>query len=194
MSDPWQIVRDFESAVAEFTGARYGVAVDTATWGLFLCCRYFNVQDVYVPNRTYVSVPQYVRHAGGRILWTHREWVGEYRLNPYPIIDSACRFKAWMHIPGTYRCVSFNTRKHLAIGRGGMILHDDPEADRWFRLARNCGREESPNALPITEGWHCFMEPFRAAEGLHRLSLMPDKTPDDLRFVYPDLSQSKAFQ
>ena len=41
-----------------------------------------------------------------------------------------------MYVPGTFACLSFDIRKHLGIGRGGMILTDDPWAARRFRLAR----------------------------------------------------------
>jgi dTDP-4-amino-4,6-dideoxygalactose transaminase len=41
-----------------------------------------------------------------------------------------------MYEPGTLHTLSFHRRKHLAIGRGGMILTDDAEAAKWLRLAR----------------------------------------------------------
>lgn len=190
MSDPWQIVRDFEAAIAEHCGSRHAVAVDTCSMALFLCCRYLNVGDVSIPRRTYVSVPCSILHAGGRVVFDDRDWEGEYKLDPYPIVDSACRFRRGMHQPGTFRCLSFNVRKHLPIGRGGMILCDDADAAEWFRLARFSGRHEVPltEDTPAMIGWSAYMEPERAARGLMLLSVM-DRDPADLRFQYPDLSR-----
>lgn len=56
MSDPWQIIRNVEAAIAEHCGSRHAVAVDTCSMALFLCCKYRNVGEVSIPRRTYVSV------------------------------------------------------------------------------------------------------------------------------------------
>lgn len=187
--NPYSIVRDFEAAVAAYAGSPYGVAVDTGTAALFLCCKYVNVGEVRLPRRTYCSVPCAVLHAGGRVRFDDRAWRGTYRLDPYPIVDGACRFRRGMYEPGTHHCLSFQYRKHLAIGRGGMILTDDPDAVRWFKLARFSGRHEVPltEDLPEMVGWSCTMEPERAARGLTLLSVLPEDNPDRV-FEYPDLS------
>lgn len=195
MPDPFQVVRDFEAALAEFCGSRFACAVDTGTAALFLCCRYLRVGEVLLPKRTYLSVANSVIHAGGRVTFIDQEWQGEYSLDPYPIIDSACRFRRGMHQPDTYRCLSFQNRKHLKMGRGGAILSDDPEADRWFRLARFHGRHERPllDDQPEFVGWHAYMEPERAARGLYLLSQFGDDQPPDLSFDYPDLSRHEMY-
>jgi hypothetical protein len=45
---PWKDARDlvetFERKVADFAGARYGVAVDCCSHGLFLCLKYLQAQ------------------------------------------------------------------------------------------------------------------------------------------------------
>jgi dTDP-4-amino-4,6-dideoxygalactose transaminase len=200
-ADPWQVVRDFESAVAEYAGSRYAVAVDTGTAAIFLACKYLKVQRVTIPCRTYCSVPCSIIHAGGSVGFWNREWKGSYRLGPYPILDSACRFTRGMFRAENecgdswYSCLSFQYRKHLKIGRGGMILTDDPVAVDWFRLARFSGRHEVPlmEDSPSMVGWSCYMEPERAARGLTLLSMMPDHN-EDLRFEYPDLSKFPIYQ
>lgn len=194
-SNPWQIVRDFEATIADYAGSRFAVAVDTGTAALFLCCRYLNVGHVSLPKRTYCSVPCAVIHSGGTVRFDDRQWRGTYRLDPYPIIDGACRFTRGMYERETYHCLSFQYRKHLPIGRGGMILTDDADAVTWFKLARFSGRHEIPltEDVPAMIGWSCYMEPERAARGLTLLSVTPEQN-DDLEFNYPDLSEFHLYE
>ena len=91
--DPFEIVRQFERTIAEYAGSKYAVSVDTCTAALFLCCTYLKVGEVTIPKRTYVSVPCEIIHAGGKVKFSDTEWRGTYRLEPYPIIDSALRFR-----------------------------------------------------------------------------------------------------
>jgi dTDP-4-amino-4,6-dideoxygalactose transaminase len=95
------------------------------------------------------------------------------------------------------QCLSFHWTKHLSIGQGGAILLDDPEAAAWLRRARFDGRTEG--VAPKDDvfdviGWHAYMMPRDAAEGLTRLALLP-RHNDDLPWSdYPDLSQAPVFQ
>ncbi len=186
------VVRQFEAALAEYAGAPYAVAVDTCTAGLFLCCRRLRVQNVAIPRRTFVGVPMAVMHAGGVVRFTNEEWIGIYRLEPYPIIDGACRFRRGMYDPGTLHCLSFQYRKHLAIGRGGAVLTDNAECAEWLRKARFFGRAEGQET-PEFLGWNAYMEPERAARGLSLLTMMP-ACNHDLRFDYPDLAAMEVFK
>lgn len=192
-TNPFKIVEMFETAVAEYSGARYGVAVESCTSALLLCCKFLNVKEVTIPKKTYVGVPHSIVNAGGSVKFEDLEWVGNYFLKPYPIVDSARRFKRGMYIPGTLYCVSFHWTKHLAIGRGGMILTDDPVAVEWLKRARFDGRREG---VPPKEdsfnvpGYHFYMTPELAASGITRLFYMPDENEDLPNSDYPDLSKS----
>lgn len=197
MLNPYQVVRDFEAAVAEYTGAPYVVTVNSCTMALFLCLKYFEVENVEIPKRTYISVPMSILHAGGRIAWRDEDWRGAYRLEPYPIVDSARRFTAGMYRPGEYQCVSFHASKILGIEQGGAILHDSPEADMWFRRARFDGRTEG--VAPSNDtfdmlGWHCYLSPSAAAVGLLKLYSLPKDNPDLPNDDYPDLSKIELFK
>jgi len=66
---PYQIVRMFEEEIAEYTGAKYVVTVDSCTNALFLVCKYLKVKEVTIPSQTYLSVPMSVMHAGGDIIF-----------------------------------------------------------------------------------------------------------------------------
>ena len=89
-----------------------------------LCCEYLNVKEVTIPARTYLSVPQSIIHAGGRVKFKDYRWKGIYQLEPYPIWDAAKRFTSNMYIPDTYMCLSFHIKKHLKIGK------------RWYDINR----------------------------------------------------------
>lgn len=197
MVGPFQVVRDFEKALAEYTGAPYAVAVDSCTNAILLCCSYYRVGNVEIPSRTYVGVAMSIIHAGGRVKFRDEEWGGIYRLEPYPIFDAARRFRRNMYIPHSLMCVSFHWQKILGIGRGGAILTDSPKAVEWLRRARFDGREEGippkDDKFPSL-GWHFYMTPELAAAGLVRLSFLPDTNPDLPCDDYPDLSLLEIFR
>jgi len=194
--NPYRVVRDFEDALCEYTGASYAVTVNSCTMALLLCCAYFRVDEVDIPNKTYCSVPMSIHHAGGRVKFRDEDWSGIYQLRPYPIWDSARRLTSGMYLPGEFMCLSFHWNKILGIQQGGCILHDDPAADAWFRRARFDGRSEG--VAPADDvfdmmGWHCYMSPEIAAEGLIRLSFLPKQNEDLPNDDYPDLSVQPAF-
>ena len=193
MSNPFQVVRDFESALCEYTGARYAVTVTSCTSALLLACAWFanlrrrgdwfnTPRTVSMPKRTYVSVAQSVRHAGWVPEFRDEVWEGGYQLNPLPVWDFARRFTSGMYTSRQFQCVSFHHSKILALAaHGGAILHDNDEADDWLRRARFDGRQEGVDPVndPISVlGWHCYMTPPTAAEGLMRLSVLPKHNAD----------------
>lgn len=191
---PYQVVRDFEKTLADFTGSRFAVSVDSCTNAIFLCCKYIGIKEVTIPAHTYVSVPCSIIHAGGSVCFENLDWIGSYQLKPYPIYDSACQLIRGMYKPQTFQCVSFSSNKPLNIGKGGMIFHDDPEADRWFRLARYEGRNEISMLEDefLMVGWNMYLTPEQAARGMVLASHLKDEnivTPK-----YPDLSKFKIYQ
>ena len=162
------VIRQFEKTIAKYCGAPYGVAVESCTAALLLCCIYHEVNQVIIPKKTYYSVPMSIIHAGGSVRYSDIEWKGAYQLVPYPIIDSAMRFKKGMYKKGQFQCLSFHYAKHIPIGRGGMILTDNKKAADWFRLMRNDGRREIPKEKDHVKliGWNFYMTPEQAARGL----------------------------
>jgi dTDP-4-amino-4,6-dideoxygalactose transaminase len=208
MSDPFRVVRDFEAALCEYTGARYAVTTTSCTMALLLACAWEIKQAIdprmnlgcaafEIPKQTYVSVPQSIIHAGGRVSFRDEDWSGSYQLSPYPIWDCARRFTSAMYRPGQMQCVSFHWGKHLGLGQGGAILHADEDADPWLREARFDGRSEgvAPRDDEIgTVGWHCYMAPETAAQGLVRLALLPEHNDDLPNDDYPDLSKIEVFK
>lgn len=198
----YQVVRQFEKTIADFSGAPFGVAVESASAALFLCLQYHVKAlgysgPVKIPSHTYPSVPCSIINSGLQVEFENKEWAGVYELEPLKIIDAALRLKKGMYQPGTMLCLSFHAKKHLPIGRGGMILTDDPKAQEWLKLARFDGREEVPlseSKLPIV-GWNMYLTPEQAARGL--MLFQAFKGAEDLDSKaqgYPDLSKVGAYR
>ena len=199
--NPYQVTKDFEKALCEYTGAPYAVAVNSGTMAILLALKWHAESilpvalSVTVPRKTYVSVPCAVLTSGLMIEWTDKPWKGEYQFSPLPVWDSACRFTSGMYRAGQFQCVSFATNKILGIEQGGAILHDSPEADTWFRKMRFDGRTEGVSVHDDTFdviGYHCIMLPSIAAQLTLKL-FHTKKNNEDLSFNYPDLSRHPAF-
>lgn len=142
-----------------------------------------------------------VINAGYKIKFLDWNWTSRYSLHPTHIIDSALHFSKYMYSHGkSFWCLSFHAKKHLPIGRGGMILTDDKEAVEWFKMARFDGRTEGvsldkDNATIC--GWNFYMTPEQAARGLMLFDMIKDKDLPDLKVEeqnYPDLSLWRCFK
>ena len=208
MISPYHVVKDFESALCEYTGSKYAVTVTSCTMALLLACRWAYLNDpglahldskIVIPNRTYVGVPMSILHAGFYdVGFVDHDWVGRYALFPSKVTDSARLFTSGMYRQGLMECVSFHPTKHLGIStHGGAILHDNDEADEWLGMARFDGRKEGVEPRYQKEwvlGWHCYMNPQTAAEGLQRLSTLPEHNDPLPKDGYPDLSTLEIFK
>ena len=141
--DPWDIVNLFEEELANYCGAKYAVALDSCTNGLFLCLKYKKIKntEITIPENTYLSVPQLILHSGNTPCFKKIEWSGSYELGNTGIFDSAGRIKKNMYKRGTFSCVSFHRKKCVNIGKGGMILTDDNKAYEWMQKAVYEGRD-----------------------------------------------------
>jgi len=205
-ANPYLITHQFEELMAEFTGSKYAVAIESCTMALFLCLQYQKVfhgtkklGTVTIPNRTYVGVPCSIINAGGKVKFKDIEWEGEYQLKPFKIWDAALRLKPNMY-HGGMQCLSFHVKKALPIGRGGMILLNDKDAYEWLKKARFDGR----NPIPMNEdyfdmiGWNAYMEPANAARGIQLLQVYKNKRefPDLVvkEQGYPNLSKFPIYQ
>jgi len=195
--NPYQVVKDFEAALCAYTGAKYAVTVNSCSNALLLCCDLCRVREVEIPKRTYISVPQSVIHAGGKVKWRNEIWSGMYQLKPWPVWDSARRFTSGMYEAGQFQCVSFHASKILADTQGGAILHDNDDANEWLRRARFDGRQEGvapkDDEFPMV-GRHCYMSNDVAARLLLKLHSLPRHNEDLPGDEYPDLSQVESLK
>lgn len=198
-NDPWDIVDIFEKKIASYGGSKYGVAVDSCTDAMFLCLKYLGAEgEVILPKRTYVSVPCTVIHAGCKVKFEDIEWSGSYKLNPYPVYDSATRMTKDMYVPGSYYCLSFHRRKHVPIGKGGMILTDNKDAYEWFKSVRYEGRHMDrlyKDDYFENIGWNMYLPPEQAARGLFLFERI-NEVNDDLESsgIHKDLSEFPIYE
>lgn len=192
----WAVVRKFENCLASYTGAPYAVAVNSCTFALLICCKYLRATEVEIPKFTYVSVPQSILNAGAKVKFRNEDWLGLYQLKPYPIWDSARHLTTGMYIPGSFMCLSFHWTKHLKLGCGGAILTDDKRAVEMLRRMRFDGRTEGAepkrDTFPVA-GFHGYISPGLAADGLLRLSQLPAFNEPLPNSDYPDLSKIPLF-
>jgi len=194
------VVREFEKQVATFFGSPYAVAVDCCTHGIELCLRYNKVDEISVPKRTYLSVPMLADKLNIGLKWRDEDWENYYYLGDNNVIDAAVLWKKNSYVPGTFMCISFQFRKHLNLGRGGIILTDNKEAARILKMMSYDGRDNSED-IPWTSqdvnilGYHYYMTPEIAQKGLDKLSSAIKEIPrqwtvDD----WPDLTKMTCFK
>jgi dTDP-4-amino-4,6-dideoxygalactose transaminase len=205
--NPYIVVEEFEKRIAEWCGSKYAVAVESGSAAIFLSLMYrkFMRQEigkVVIPKLTYPSVACSILHAGGKVEFKDVDWGGQYELYPLGIWDAALRLKKGMY-HGGFQCLSFHIKKHLPIGRGGMILLDDKHAYDWLNLARFDGREP----VPLREqkefkviGWNMYMSVEQGARGIELFEMIRRKYPEGLPDLktedqgYCDLSKHIAYQ
>jgi dTDP-4-amino-4,6-dideoxygalactose transaminase len=196
----YDMIIEFENEIAKHTGSKYAVSTDSATNAIFLSLLYqkrYGYHTITIPSRTFLSVPMAIKNAGLKVRFEDIEWEGTYQLKPTPIIDSALRYKKDMYIPGSIMILSFQYRKHIPIGRGGMVLTDDIEMVKWLKMARFNGKHEGisrwEDKFEIL-GWDMYMTPEQAARGLLILNAMRPVDGDiGGSKDYPDLSHQEVF-
>ena len=177
----WQVVDQFEKKIAAFFGAPFAIAVDSCTHALELSflIMYSGHNTVHVPVHTYMSIPMMLTKINQPWRFCHNHWKDYYIFDPMPIIDAAFCWLPNSYQSGHLMCISFQHKKHLPIGRGGVILTDDKSS--YERLQRLC-RDGRDRRLLQTEddiqqqGYHYYMTPDDAARGIllfDQLSQLP---------------------
>jgi dTDP-4-amino-4,6-dideoxygalactose transaminase len=185
-------ILQFETELAEFTGAPYAIMTDCCTHAIELCMRYEHVEFCTFTPFTYLSIPMLMHKLD--IEYEYEEgdpaqWVGEYRFLSTRIWDSARRLEKDMYHPGQMQCVSFGHTKPLQIGRGGAILLDDKAAYDAMICMRYDGRDLNIQPWIAQQqfrmGYHYRPTIEEAERGLELLSQYQSQSPQKVE--YPDL-------
>lgn len=199
-----EIIKLFEKKISDFAGSKYGIATSSCTDAIFLSLQYLKYigeleddQTITIPARTYMSVPMAIKNCGLNVRFKQLNWSGVYQLQPTRIWDGSVRFTKDMYIDDAIQTVSFQYKKRLPIGKGGMILTDEKLAYEWLRQARWNGRHDDiPQWSDKFEiiGWNMYMSPDDAARGILLFNDVNDVNPDSgCQDNYPDLSNQRVF-
>ena len=198
----FDVVAKFEKRIADFFGSPYAVAVDSCTHGLELCLRFSQVRLMRVPRHTYISIPFLADKLNIKREWKIENWKDYYSLTDtdsrWKIMDAAVLWKENSYIPGTYMCISFQFQKHLSLGRGGVILTDSETGAEELKKMSYDGRIPD---VPWREqniktiGYHYYMTPETAQNGLDKLPSAIETTPrDGVLEDWPNLTQMDVFK
>jgi dTDP-4-amino-4,6-dideoxygalactose transaminase len=136
-----------------------------------------------------------ILHAGLYPEYHDFEWSGVYQLEPTRIWDGAVRWTKGMYVGNNaLQVVSFQFKKRVPIGKGGMILTDDYEAYKMLKLMSYDGRDltlpyDHPEHVK-TIGYHMYMTPEDAARGIILMDSVPEVNEDSGNHtMYPDVEK-----
>lgn len=165
-------VEEFEEKIAQYFGAPFAIATDSCTHAIELCLRYKKIKNASCPKHTYLSVPMTFEKLGLDWAFTDTKWEEYYTIGGTNIIDSAVLWRKNSYVKNTLMCISFQYKKHLGLGRGGIILCDNVlDRTELIKLSYD-GRHRK---LPWAEqqvfqiGYHYYMTPEVAQIGLDKL-------------------------
>ena len=197
MNNGFDTVSKFEQQIAEFYGSRFAVAVDCCTHGLELALRYTKAKHITVPKHTYLSVAMLSDKLNIARTFIEDEWEDYYYITDN-IIDSAVYWKNNSYIDNTFMVLSFQFKKHLSLGRGGMILTDNEEAANKLRCLAYDGRDNNKGPWAEQEietiGYHYYMTPETALNGIHSINDAISKPVKKWSYNnYPNISNLKVF-
>jgi len=190
----FNLLKEFEKMISEYTGAPYVILTDSCTHAIELCLRLKNPGPCVIPSRTYISVPMIFHKLGIPYYYdTYNNWQYEYRLTPSNIWDSARAFDRGMYRAGALQCLSFGHTKRLEIGHGGAILTSNKQDYTTLKKMAYDGRDLaiSPwqDQVNFSVGYHYNMRLEDAEKGMWLLSNGTLKSKESQLVEYPDCSK-----
>lgn len=175
---PWQVVDRFEKEIAKFFGSPFAVATDSCTHALELCLRALQHENaVTLPRHTYMSVPMMLDKISIDYHLALVHWEKQYDIIPKILVDAATLWERNAYRHGSLMCISFQFKKHLPIGRGGMILLDNENSYHELQRMVRDGRDRTLTQFEddVTSlGYHYHMTPEDAARGIHLYENLKD--------------------
>jgi dTDP-4-amino-4,6-dideoxygalactose transaminase len=206
----------FEQKICDYTGFKYAVCVDCCTNGIIVALELLNrikklnktIDIIEIPKQTYMSVPMSLKLHGWNVKLVKNNWKQSYKIGNTPIFDAATDFHEGMRNDYIEKeaivCVSFQQKKRLSLGKGGVILLDDKllysklkrmvHDGRYSHISHNEEVNDFGNSIIL--GYHYYMEPEKAAIGITKLNqkeFLPQYTKHTYK-EYPDLSKLEIFK
>jgi len=141
------IVIKYEKRVADYVGAKYACATNSATNAIFLIMKmeeYINPHIVKIPSIIPPVVANAIITSGNKVEFTDNvEWVGDsyilHEFRAYKVVDSAQKLEPNQFIkeckPNDLMIFSNYPTKPLGGVDGGVIVTDDYEKYKWFKQA-----------------------------------------------------------
>ena len=138
-----EVVVELERKIAQYVGAKYACAVNSATSAIFLSF----VEKNVVPDLPSILPPVVVNAiitSGNEVKFSDNvEWVGDsyvlHQFKDYKIVDSAQKLEKNQFQkecnPQDVMIFSFYPTKPLGGADGGMIVTDDYEKYKWYKEA-----------------------------------------------------------
>ena len=190
-------VNEFEKSIAKFFNSPYAIATDSCTHALELCLRYKKYNNITIPKRTYISIPMLGIILNLNWKWKDEQWEKYYYIGNTNIIDAAVLWEKNSYISNTYMCLSFQFKKHLSLGRGGIILLDNKNDYNILKKMSYDGRDLSKpwadQDISIL-GYHYYMTPETAEIGIKKFEQIKDNPSKIWNYrMYPDLSKMSVF-
>ena len=177
----------FENKLAKYTGFKYAIAVDCCTNGILLACemqrrlgKISKSKPLFITKWTYMSVPMTLFNNGWMLKFIDDRWHKYYQIGDNTsIFDAATDLhqnmcEDYIQHNDCLVCISFQQKKRLSLGRGGAILTNNQNYYDILKRLRYDGRnayisdsdEINSNPTDIILGYHCYMEPDKAAKGI----------------------------
>lgn len=200
-NDPRDVIDIFEKKVAKFSGSKFAVSTDSCTHAMELCFRYLLYTGelkkgdiIGLPKRTYISAAMLLLNLEFKIDFEDIFWSGIYYFSGSRVFDGAtCWSKDMYQGKGALQCVSFQIKKRIPIGRGGVILCDSQEEYDWFKLATYDGRDlttkyDDKNHVKML-GFHYYMIPEDAARGIILMDSIKEQGDTGNHSMYPNVEE-----
>lgn len=180
--------KELEEKLANYTGYKHAVLVNSATTALYLAYRvvFDGKNSISMPSLTFVATANAAVNAGLSPLIVDvekRTLVCEKCAVPvsyagYPVFGGIVADDAHYIYPKMAKfkkqlvsCVSFHPVKHMTTGEGGALLTNDDSLAYEARLLANHGRDGIDCVVP---GWNFRLPDINAALGLSQLERLND--------------------
>ena len=195
--DAFLAIKDFESALCEYTGAPYCITTDCCTHAIEIALRItHDGSPISFPAKTYLSVLMTMHILDIPYQLEDVEWRESYQFTGTRVWDCARLLKSNMYQSGTIQCLSFGRTKPMEIGRGGCILTDDADVYQRASKMRADGRDIFKYSIGTEHSWdkqkdfeigyHYTLRPGDCVTGINMLAEKKFTEQIDKHYDYPD--------
>ena len=142
-----KVVIEYEKKIANYVGAKYACAINSATNAIFLIFKmedYMNPRTVKIPSIIPPVVANAIITSGNKIEFNDDvEWVGDsyvmHKFRTYKVVDSAQKLERNQFTkeckPDDLMIFSHYPTKPLGGADGGVIVTDDYKKYKWMKEA-----------------------------------------------------------